>query len=342
MNRRLESPAPGSWETLEVPTEARPLPLDLCLRSGQTFSWKRQGEAWVGSHGAVAFALRQEGNAIRFVSSVGADEARARLADYLALDENPADVLAAWRDDPVILGPARELDGLRILRQDPWECLAGFILSSVKQIPHIEALRAKLCARWGRRVRLGLPDAADGPESVRGNPADPYRSPVESTSPPEVALFPSPEVIAGASEGELRALGMGFRAPSLLAAAREVAEGNLDVAALAGYPLDAARERLLRLRGVGPKIADCVLLFGARHGEAFPVDVWIERALRQLFFRGRRLPPPPRLRAFLGARFGVRAGLAQQVLFLHARDHPELFRKRTRPQRKLAHRRKKD
>lgn len=334
MNRRLESPAPESWETLEVPAAARPLPLDLCLRSGQTFSWVRNGEAWIGSHGDAAFALRQEGNRIRFVASVGADAARARLRDYLALDENPADVLAAWGNDPVIVGPARALAGLRILRQDPWECLAGFILSSVKQIPHIQALRAKLCARWGRRAGLGLAGGSDG--------AAPCRTPVGGRSHFEVALFPSPEALAGASEGELRTLGMGFRAPSLLAAARAVAEGRLDLPALAGLPLDEARARLLRLRGVGPKIADCVLLFGARHGAAFPVDVWIERALRRLFFHGRRLPRPPRLQAFLAARFGTRAGLAQQVLFLHARDHPKIFRKGTRPQRKLAYRAKKD
>lgn len=323
---------PGSWETLPIPAAARPLPLDLCLRSGQTFSWRRAGQAWVGSHDDAAFALRQEGDAIRFLSSLGADEARARLADYFALDENPSDVAAAWADDLVMRDCATEFDGLRILRQDPWECLAGFILSSVKQIPHIEALRAKLCERWGRRVVLYSPDSARAAPPTR--PVNPQSS--------SVALFPSPGTLAGARETELRALGLGFRAPSLLAAAREVAEGRLDLASLRQLPLDGARARLTRLRGVGPKIADCVLLFGARHAEAFPVDVWIERALRRLFFRGRRLPPTPKLRAFLAARFGARAGLAQQVLFLHARNHPETFRKRGPAHRKLASRAKKD
>lgn len=295
-----------AWGTLAVPPAARPLPLDLCLRSGQAFAWKRAGGAWVGSHGDAAFALRQEGHAIRFLASVPAREARARLADYLALDADPREDAAAWARDPVMRGIAPPYAGLRVLRQDPWECLAGFILSSVKQIPHIEALRARLCARWGARVRLL---AEGGPPPV-----------------PEVALFPSPSAIAGANEGELRSLGLGFRAPSLLAAAREVAEGRLDPDSLRHLPLEEARARLLRLRGVGPKIADCVLLFGARRGEAFPVDVWIARALRLLLFRGRRLPPLPRLRQLLAERFGPRAGLAQQVLFVHAREHPAAFR----------------
>jgi N-glycosylase/DNA lyase len=115
---------------------------------------------------------------------------------------------------------------------------------------------------------------------------------------------------------------MGFRAPYLLAAARRVATGELDLARLGGMTLAAARAELMQVPGVGPKIADCVLLFAYGHPGAFPLDVWMLRALRQLYFRGRR-PPPARLRRFAATHFGPYAGYAQQYLFHYIRNVEE-------------------
>ena len=114
---------------------------------------------------------------------------------------------------------------------------------------------------------------------------------------------------------------MGFRAPYLLAAARAVVEGHLDPGKLRTRPTAEARAELVSLPGVGPKIADCVLLFACGFQDAFPVDVWVMKALRELYFPRRR-PAPARLRRFVETYFGPNAGYAQQYLFHYMRTRP--------------------
>jgi N-glycosylase/DNA lyase len=111
---------------------------------------------------------------------------------------------------------------------------------------------------------------------------------------------------------------MGFRAPNLLATARMVAEGRIKLAALHGRPLAKARDELIQLPGVGRKIADCVLLFAYGQRTAFPVDVWVLKALQTLYFPGQRVKPG-RLREFSESHFGPHAGYAQQYLFHYMR-----------------------
>jgi N-glycosylase/DNA lyase len=130
--------------------------------------------------------------------------------------------------------------------------------------------------------------------------------------------FPSAERLAITTEAELRACKMGFRAPHLLAAVRKIADGKFDLERLRHLPLARAREELMTLRGVGGKIADCVLLFAYGFDAAFPVDVWVERALRQLYFQRRRVSDK-RLRHFAATHFGPHAGYAQQYLFHYIR-----------------------
>jgi N-glycosylase/DNA lyase len=111
---------------------------------------------------------------------------------------------------------------------------------------------------------------------------------------------------------------MGFRAPNLLAVARQVAGGELDLGGLVGLPVEEARAELMELPGVGPKIADCVLLFAYGHQSAFPVDVWVMKALQQLYFPRRRVKLE-RLHRFAASHFGPNAGYAQQYLFHYMR-----------------------
>jgi len=183
--------------------------------------------------------------------------------------------------------------GLRLLRQEPWECLASFILSSTKQIVQIRQIVARLCEQFG--------------EPCQGD-----------ARPCPSRAFPTPERIAAATEQELRDCKMGFRAPSLLAAAREIADGTLDLEKIRTLDYAGARAELMKLRGVGGKIADCVLLFAYGFDGAFPVDVWIERALQELYFPRRRASEK-RLRHFAATHFGPHAGYAQQYLFHYMR-----------------------
>jgi N-glycosylase/DNA lyase len=266
--------------------------LAATLDSGQVFRWRRHGGGWSGVVGRHWVCLREEG------SSIVAEAAEpvadwSWLTEYLQLDLVLSEVLDTFPDDEPMRAAMAACRGLRLLRQDPWECLAAFILSSTKQIVQIRQIVSRLCERYGEPVA-----APAGEESGRA--------------------FPSPARLAEASETELRACKMGFRAPYLLGAARRIASGQFDLARPGELPLEGARSELLNLPGVGPKIADCVLLFAYGFPKAFPVDVWVLRALRELYFPGRRATLR-RLLRFAATHFGPHAGYAQQYLFHYMR-----------------------
>jgi N-glycosylase/DNA lyase len=220
------------------------------------------------------------------------------LTDYLQVGLNLADILGTFPEDPPMRLAVAACRGLRLIRQDPWECLASFILSSSKRIVQIQQIVTRLCERFGEQVI------------------------VPQTHAP-VYCFPSPGRLAGAAESELRACKMGFRAPNLRAAAQFIAGGTVDLGRLSALPVGEARDALMRLPGVGRKIADCVLLFAYGFQDAFPVDVWVMKALRRLYFPRRRASLK-RLHQFAANHFGPYAGYAQQYLFHYARVHAKL------------------
>ena len=213
-------------------------------------------------------------------------------------------VLKTFPKDKPMQTAVAACSGLRILRQDPWECLASFILSSTKQIVQIRQIIALLCERFGGPIKRCGVEPVARPDSATGRTLQ--------------FAFPSPAKIAHTTETELRACKMGFRAPHLLAAARQVASGKIDLERLRHLPLAEAREELMELRGVGGKIADCVLLFAYGFDSAFPVDVWVGRALRELYF-SRRHVTAKRLHHFAATHFGPHAGYARQYLFHYMR-----------------------
>src|SRR5262249_55361466 len=215
------------------------------------------------------------------------------LEDYLQVQVELEAVLRGFPDDAPMRTSIAACRGLRLLRQEPWECLASFILSSTKRIIQIRQIIDLLCRRYGSPV-----------------PVPPGRDAVHA--------FPTAEQLARADEGGLRGCKMGFRAPHLLRTARLVAEGAVGLESLRDLPLSVARERLTQLPGVGNKIADCVLLFAYGFPQAFPVDVWVRKALRELYFPRRR-PSAARLRRFIATHFGPHAGYAQQYLFQYMR-----------------------
>lgn len=140
--------------------------------------------------------------------------------------------------------------------------------------------------------------------------------------------YPSPERLAVACEQELRDCKLGFRAKNLLGAARAVASGKVDLERIGAMDDDEALAELRKLPGVGEKVANCVLLFAYGRLGAFPIDVWIERVLREIYFKGKRKVPTKRLKLFSREYFGPYGGYAQQYLFHHAR---KTWRKTARP-----------
>src|SRR5258705_1204709 len=268
--------------------------LAATLSSGQAFRWRYVDGSWEGVIGNHWVRLRNLPDAILAQTAVSVADWRW-LLDYLQSDVEIESIISSFRMVEPMRASVGHCRGLRLLRQDPWECLASFILSSTKQIVQIQQIVQLLCGRFG--TPLETPPGREGVNS-----------------------FPSAERIAAATEADLRGCKMGFRAPNLLRSARMIAAKEVDLEAIGRFELDKAREELLRLPGVGNKIANCVLLFAYGFQGAFPVDVWVMKALRQLYFPKRR-PKPDRLLRFTRTYFGPNAGYAQQYLFHYIRVH---------------------
>jgi N-glycosylase/DNA lyase len=266
--------------------------LDATLSSGQAFRWKHSGASWVGVVDSKWVRLWSDHSSISAETGEPVPD-WAWLTHYLQLGVDIGNVLLTFPIDEPMQAAVQACRGLRLLRQPFWECLASFILSSTKQIVQIQQIVSLLCERFGDPL-----------------PVPPMNEPAHS--------FPSATRLARVSEAQLRACKMGFRAPYLLETARAVAGGHFDLERLATLPLSIARDELMKLPGVGRKVADCVLLFAYGFPVAFPVDVWVMKALRQLYFPGRR-PSSKRLHRFADTYFGPHAGFAQQYLFHYMR-----------------------
>src|SRR6266496_5410426 len=272
--------------------------LAMTLDSGQVFHWQKIGKGFVGTIGDRAVYVEQRGNVLNGHSS------REKLdgfkpssfprivAHYFALDHPLAEICASFPNDPIMFAARNFCRGLRIIRQPKWECLATFICSSMKQVAHIRQISAALRNRFGGRCH------------VNGH---------------VVHTFPSAQRIARASERQLRECALCYRAKSLRATAQFVSSGECNLEAWSALPDGELRKHLCALPGVGAKIANCVMLFAYERLHAFPIDVWIERVLRQRYFPRQKKITAQRLREFSETYFGEHAGYAQQYLFHHAR-----------------------
>lgn len=261
--------------------------LEKTLNSGQVFHWVRHGRGFAGAIAETPVYLEQVGETIRF--SGGQSKL---VAHYFALDHPLSEILETFPADPVIKVALSYGRGLRIIRQPPWECLATFLTSALKQVQHIRAISLAIRSRFGRRL--------------------PWNE-------MEVFSYPEPEKVAEITVAELLECKLGFRAANLLATAQKVASGAVDLRALGDLPTIDARAALCEFPGVGEKIANCVLLFAYGRLEAVPVDVWIARVLNEVYFAGRSKVPLRELKAFASDYFGSYAGYAQQYLFHHWR-----------------------
>lgn len=268
--------------------------LGATLDSGQVFRWRERDGTWEGILGNQWFRLRQAGSDLE-ADTTAADPAWDRLRHFLRLDDDLAAIHATFPSDAPMRSAVAACPGLRLLNQDPWECLASFILSSTKQIVQIRQCTALLAERFGEPVTVPV-----------GNPP--------------MFTFPTAERLAGVEESALRACKLGFRARYLAGTAQMLTADPGQLDSIAQLPTAAAREALMEFPGVGRKIADCVLLFAYGRQDAFPVDVWVLRALRNLYFPNRN-PGVRTLERFTATHFGPNAGYAQQYLFHYIRTH---------------------
>ncbi len=273
---------------IEVP--AKDFSLQATLTSGQSFRWYEHDGWWCGFIASSAVKVRQDGQRL-LCDSLDPAATPERLRRYFALDLPLDDILSSINVDMQIHEAIKRYRGLRILRQDGWETLASFICASFNNIKRIEGMVSRLCQAYGDPVRVN---------GFRG------------------FTFPSAERLAGVSERRLGNLGLGYRAPYLKATARLVSDRKLPVEHLQQLDYETVKRALLACDGVGDKVADCVALFGFEKYEAFPVDIWMERAMRY-YFRHRKITRKV-VHDYARRHFGLYAGYAQQYLYHYMRN----------------------
>ena len=254
--------------------------LEHTLESAQMFRVAKRDGGYVAHAGDMRFFARQSGDTLEIAAPAGADE--RFFAHFFALDEPAGEICGRLSGLPELAGAVRAHRGLRLLRQDPWECLVGFVCSSCCNVPRIQRMVGALCDAAGRRTGgrggwRGFPDAGKLP-----------------------------------SEAAMRRLGTGYRAAYLARLNEPRVRWWLEGLRL--MPFAQARAALTALPGVGEKVADCVLLYSLGFRQAFPVDTWVRRAMLATHFRGRRASDRD-IQRLAAERYGPDAGYAQQFLF---------------------------
>ncbi|MFQ5874210.1 MAG: DNA-3-methyladenine glycosylase family protein [Dehalococcoidia bacterium] len=266
----------------------QPLNLAHTFECGQAFRWRRVGEWYYGVVFGSIIRIRQSLLGLEFHSyPAPGEEIAYRLRYYLRLDDDLPSIYEQISIDDRMRGAIGQFFGLRLLRQDPWECLLSFICSINSNISRISDSVESLCQRLGERLEL------DG--QVRYS-------------------FPNPRQVMGVGETGLRIMGMGFRARYMAGTARIVCEEGYDLEGLKELSYEDAKKELITLPGVGDKVADCVLLFSLNKLEAFPIDRWVRRAIEDWYLKGERYSYEE-IRQWAVGRFGPYAGYAQQYLF---------------------------
>lgn len=259
--------------------------LDLAqtLDCGQSFRWEQQEN---GDFKGVAFdrEVTARLNGGDFYILGGKEEDSELWSEYFDLDFDYAAVRGELSElSEVLKSAAGYAPGIRILKQDSWEALCSFIISQNNNIPRIKGIIKRLCENFGDKT-------ADGGYT-----------------------FPTAQRLAKLTVDDLAPLRSGFRAKYLIDAAQRVASGEVDLDKIKTMPIDEARQALMTIKGVGPKVAECALLYGMHRLECFPMDVWMKRAMAVLL---------PELEV---EDLGAYAGIAQQYIFHYSRMHPELF-----------------
>jgi N-glycosylase/DNA lyase len=280
---------------------SHPFDLNLTLCCGQAFRWDSQDDWWCGvTHGKVV-RIKQEGDALEF-ENVDRDF----LMNYFGLDDDLLQVLSQINKDKYVEKAVETCRGLRILRQEPWECLISYICATYKNIASIKRMLLALSTKFGEPTFFK-----------------------ERT----YHAFPAPEALAEASLKDLAKCELGYRAKYVLQTAKAVCANDFDFAGLRRLPYEEAKAVLLEFPGVGQKVADCVLLFSLGKYEAFPVDVWIRRVLLRHY--AQHFPEEfvqkisqeesldesqyKRLNLFGRKYFGKYAGYAQEYLYHYER-----------------------
>lgn len=267
--------------------------LDKSADCGQAFRWKRCACA-AGERSAFKCVL--SGKPLRAAQTDSGltiypceDGGEKFFINYFDLERDYRSIEKLIEADPRLAVCLPGANGIRVFNQEPFEALISFIISANNNIKRISGIIDRLCTLCGKKL------------SFEGE---------------ELYAFPTPEAISKLTIEQLTAIGTGYRAPYILESAKRIANGY-DLEKLRDMPLAEARKELLTFKGVGPKVCDCILLFSLGHTDAFPIDVWIDRAMKELFFDS--VPPKKSEMQQAVLSIGKYSGIIQQYIFYHAR-----------------------
>ena len=255
-----------------------PFSLPQTLDCGQAFRFEPLNDTkWCGIACDRYLEIEKLPDGAVVLYNVSQKEFEDIWCDYFDLNRNYSKIIEEISKNEVLRTASEYGKGIRVLNQPPWETLCSFIISQNNNIKRIKGIIGRLCETYGEKIEGGY-------------------------------TFPTAQTLAKLEVEDLAPLRSGFRAKYIIDAARRVASGEVDLFALQNMPYEEAKNELLKIKGVGPKVADCALLFSHRHIEALPKDVWIKRALQVLF--GGELPE-------VAVPY---AGIVQQYIFFYARE----------------------
>jgi N-glycosylase/DNA lyase len=254
-----------------------PIDLDSTLGCGQVFRWHKEGDTWSGILEGTGVRLRQVGGEVVAEGDVG----EATLERYFRSDDDMDLIRSEISRDPLVGAMVSRHPGLRLIRQDPWECAASYVLATNANIPRIQKMIENVCRTFGDRT-----------------PGGSY-------------AFPRPDQIAG-GEREAEKCRLGFRCGRFVEFATMVDRGEIDLESLRNVDYETCHRELRSYPGIGDKVADCVAVFSLDHLEAFPVDVRIKKAMERMYgIRGNYR----QVNKYGRDHFGRFAGYAQEYIY---------------------------
>ena len=273
--------------------ELTKIDLDITINSGQVFLWDKIDGVWYGVNGSKILKIIQD--PFKIISS------RKNTSDFFRQEENVEKILQSIKKDKLVRDAVIRFPGLRLLRQDPFQCYISFICSSNASIQNIKQMLKKITEKFGKRVMF------DGHE---------------------FHTFPVAKKLANSSIVELLSCGLGFRAKYVKKASQDVLSGKINFNYLKKADYKTAKEMLLDVYGIGDKIADCILLFSLEKIEAFPIDRWTLRILRKYYSdvfdesisKSITKKKYEIIHEKIVRHFGPFAGYSQQFLFKMERD----------------------
>ena len=272
-------------------TSKNTINLDSTINSGQVFLWKKHDDFWYGVDGNKVLCINSDDLKIK---------SSGKKADFFRESDDIKKILNSLKKDMTVKNAISQNTGLRLLRQDPFQCYISFIVSSNSNIQNIKSTLNKLSKKFGERIEFDKK---------------------------EFFLFPTPASLATASKTELLECGLGYRADFVKKAANEVDLGKIDFRLLKKMSYDDAKEALIKIFGIGNKVADCIMLFSLEKLEAFPLDTWMLKILRKYYedvfqITGKTITEKKynTLHEKIVLHFGPYAGYSQQFLFKMERD----------------------